>query len=277
MAKQLLVWCLGIGVVAGATVVGAQTAEDRAAARDLMAKRGDAVVSVVGSAKVRMTIGGRGAPARDERVQGMATVLEASGLAVTSLSVVDPGEIMGSLLGGVAGAGLPAGMTPEIAVDDLQLRMRFADGREVPARVVLRDRELDLAFVRPVDALAAPAVALDAPAAVPAAADLLIGLERLGETSGWAVAMTFATVQAVIDKPRTSYVVTIGSSPALGSPLFDARGRFVGVRAMRSRPAGASAGGISLASALGGADAMGLSPIVVPADEVRAVAKQVKP
>ena len=37
------------------------------------------------------------------------------------------------------------------------LRMRMADGKEVPAMVALRDTDLDLAFLRPVDALAAPA------------------------------------------------------------------------------------------------------------------------
>jgi hypothetical protein len=277
MARRLLVWCLGIGLVAAATGVGAQSAEDRAAARELMAKRGNAVVSIVGSAKVRMSIGGRGAAPRDERVQGMATVLDATGLAVTALSVVDPGEMMGGLLGTVAAAGLPAGMKPEISVDDLELRMRFADGSEVPARVVLRDRDLDLAFVRPIDAVKTPAAALDAPSAVPAAADLVIGLERLGEPSSWALAMMFGTVQAVIDKPRMYYMVTVASSPALGGPVFDARGRFVGIRAMRNRgPAGG--GSVSLTGALGaGAEALGLTPIVVPADDIRAVAKQVKP
>jgi hypothetical protein len=55
VAKQLLVWCLGIGLIASGVGAAAQTNDDRVAARDLMAKRGNAVVSIVAWRLVSVT------------------------------------------------------------------------------------------------------------------------------------------------------------------------------------------------------------------------------
>jgi S1-C subfamily serine protease len=268
MVRQTVVALSFALAVAGSAA--AQTPEERAAARDLIAKRGDTVVTVLGTVKTRMTMGGREAPPNEENIQANATVLDERGLAVMSLTNLEPGKMMSGILSQQS-AGMP-GMEMSMKTETTNLRLRLADGKEVPARVVLRDEDLDLAFLRPTQPLAAPIPFLEATSARPVQLDPLITLQRLGEMTGWKVSAAFSYVMVVIDKPRTAFLG--GMSP--GAPVFDAAGRFVGVSVMLSR--GSSGGqGMGITSGLsgmGGLDALGFMPVVLPADEIREVAKQ---
>jgi hypothetical protein len=72
--------------------------------------------------------------------------------------------------------------------------------------------------------------------------------------ANWQPVASFGTVQAVVEKPRTFYVLTGGT---IGAPVFDTQGRFVGV-VLRLRN-----------------DAAGNAPpIVLPATDIRDVARQ---
>ena len=228
----------------GAAPTSAQTPDERAAGRDLIARRGDAVVLVMATIKTRMNIGGREST-RDQPMQANATVLEDTGLAVMSMSVLEPAEI--------ANRGMGANALSTEAAD---LRMRLADGQEVPARIVLRDADLDLVFVKPVEPLPAPIPAMDGLTGVPAMLDLLVALQRTGEATGWRTLATFTYVQMTVDRPRTYHALS--ATPGLGAPVFDTRGRFVGVVVR-----------------VGGAR-MSPLPAVLPADDIREIAKQAK-
>jgi S1-C subfamily serine protease len=196
--------------------------------------------------------GGREVQNRDERIQSLATVLDASGLAVMSLTTLDPSELLTATLS--RGRGASANIS--VSAEPSDLRYRLADGREIPARVVLRDKDLDLAFLRPTERPAAPMGAIDAAVAKPALIDLLLVVQRLPEIAGWQVTASFASVQAIVEKPRTFYIVNSG---AFGAPVFDTRGQFVGVV-------------LRLLSESG--DGPAAPPIVLPANDIREVAKQ---
>src|SRR5438045_3470067 len=71
----------------------AQSADERTAARDVVKKRGDAVVMVTATLKVRYNIGGR-EQQQDQQVQANATVLDPAGLTVLSLSTLQPDDLM---------------------------------------------------------------------------------------------------------------------------------------------------------------------------------------
>ncbi|HVG69922.1 MAG TPA: serine protease [Vicinamibacterales bacterium] len=229
----------------------AQTQEDRAIARDLLAKRGDAVLYVLGTTKLRVNQGGKDLPTADQRIQALVTLLDSSGLGVMSLTALDPSELMSAQLS----RGRAAAAAINVTSEQSNLRYRLPDGREVPVRVVLRDKELDLAFLRPVEKLAAPATAVDAVVAKPSPIDSVLVLQRMPELAGWQPTALFQSVQAVVEKPRTFYVLTGGT---VGSPVFDLRGRFLGV-VLRFKNE---------------ADAANAPPIVLPAADIREVAKQ---
>jgi trypsin-like peptidase len=184
-------------------------------------------------------------PTADQRIQAMVTILDGAGLGVMSLTQLDPSELMSAQLS----RGRAAGAAVTVTAEASDLRYRLADGREVPVRVVLRDKELDLAFLRPVDK---PAAALTAR---PTPVDPVIVLHRLPEIAGWQGTALFYAVQAVVERPRTFYILTGGQ---IGAPVFDVRGRFLGV-VLRFRNE---------------ADAANAPAIVIPANEIREVAKQ---
>jgi S1-C subfamily serine protease len=139
--------------------------------------------------------------------------------------------------------------------------MHLADGREIRARLVLRDQDLDLAFVKPIEPPLPPLNWIDAPATRASLLDLLFVIQRTSEANGWSTAAAFGSVQLVVDKPRVYYQVAMPAlgGNALGSPVFDATGRFVGVIVMRT----SGSRGPSLTA-------------VLPADDIRDVAKQAR-
>ena len=257
-------------VLALPAAVRGQTPDERAAARSIVAKHGPALVTVLGTVKIRMTMGGREAPPNEENIQSNATILAADGLAVMPLSALEPGAMMSSLFarmdnGGAGGVDVKSELT--------NLRMRMADGKEVPAKVALRDTDLDLAFLRPVDPLGAPVPFIDAPSAKVQPMDLLVVISRLGEMAGWQASGTFVPVMAVLDKPRTAY---FAAAAGVGGAAFDTSGKFVGITVFFSK-GGTGSGGGSMSMLTGGMnalDSLGLMPVVVPADDIREVAKQ---
>ncbi len=244
---------MAAAMMVSASVAWAQTPEERAGARDLIAKQGNAVVFVLGTAKIRINQGGR-EQNQDSRIQALVTIIDSSGLGVMSLTALDPGEFLSAQMsrGRAAGAGV------SVSTEASDLRYRMPDGNEIPVRVVLRDKELDLAFLRPVEKPAAPVAAIDLPTSRPAVVDAVVELKRLPESAGWQSTAQFHSVQAVVEKPRTFFILTGGVAGTPGSPVFDTRGRFVGV-ILRWRNE---------------ADAASALQIVLPASDIREVAKQ---
>jgi len=254
MAKTFTLTIAALGLAL--TALHAQTPDERATARDVVKKRGEAVVMVTATVKVRANIGGQEQVA-DQSAQGNATVLDPSGLTVLSLSVLQPDEVMTRQIS----ARMRPDTKVEISSEVSDIKMHMMDGREVAAKLVLRDADLDLAFIRPSLPPGAPMVAVDAAVARPLILDPVFMIQRTSETTAWSTAAGFGTVQLVIDKPRTYYQIsisTVGGS-GLGAPIFDTGGKFVGIMLLRST--GSRGAGV---------------PGVLPADDVRETARQAK-
>jgi len=249
-----------------ATPAGGQTTDERAAARDIVAKRGDAIVRVMGTLKARMSSDGRDNAMPDQAVHASATVIDPSGLTVLALSTIDPGNIIGK---NPTFAAQKLTMTTELV--DVQLRL--ADGKEVPARIVLRDSDLDLLFVKPTTAPAAPMTAVDSAAGALAAMDPVVIVQRFGSVTGWKTAASFGTVEVVVDKPRTYYMVAVVTTGnGVGATVFDMKGQFAGLVTLRATD---ESKGNALTGLNGDAlRALGMIPSVLPASDIREIAKQ---
>jgi hypothetical protein len=241
-------------MAAGARPAAAQTVDERATARDVVKKRGDAVIMVLATIKLRINIGGR-EQSSDQATQANATILDGTGLTVLSLSSLQPDDIMSRTLSQRVGAGTKVDVTSEPS----DIRMHLADGRELAARLVLRDEDLDLAFIRPTEAPGTPLTFVDAAGATPAILDPVMLLQRTNEATGWLAAASLGNIQLVIDKPRTYYQVAIPTlgGTGLGSPVFDLAGHFVGVVVLRNTGSRGTA-----------------SPGVLPGADIRDIAKQ---
>src|SRR4051794_18161217 len=141
--------CVGCGLVAVALVSAPARAQDsRAAARDLVKKWQDAIVNVRVVVKMRMSMGGREMQSNDDTIEAVGTVIDPGGLTVVSLSSINPGPMMTKLVASGSGGG----QNLEIASEPTDLKIRLADGRELQSTIALRDEDLNLAFIRPVNA-----------------------------------------------------------------------------------------------------------------------------
>ncbi|HEV3486449.1 MAG TPA: hypothetical protein VG106_13645, partial [Vicinamibacterales bacterium] len=104
----------------------------------------------------------------------------------------------------------------------------------------------------------------------PAMLDQVIVLTRLGRVGGWTPAASLQYIGAIIERPRTFFVTESGAMNALGVPAFTTAGKIVGLVTMRSVDAGRP----SMFGMMGGSEALGLLPVILPAADVMEIAKQ---
>ena len=79
-------------------------------------------------------------PPQEQKLEALGTIIAEDGLTVLSLSRVDPTATLLSRMR--AGGGT-------VNVNYTEVLILMQDGTEVPARLVLKDSDLDLAFVLP--------------------------------------------------------------------------------------------------------------------------------
>ena len=244
---------LAAAVLLPAVLAGVSRADDLAEkGRDIFNKNQHGVVTVQVVLKATAP-SGRSSEAKQDLT---GTVLDPSGLTVLALSACDPGELYRRL---------SEDYKVETEVSDIKILTD--DGTELPAEIVLRDRDQDLAFIRPKTKPATPLAAIDLSKSGPAQVlDEVIALNRLNKAASRAYAASVERIAAVIQKPRTFYIPdNTLSTTALGCPAFLPNGKVLGIfviRAVSSAGDGASNNRQNLVS------------IVLPAEDVLKAAKQ---
>jgi len=225
--------------------------------RDIFKKHQHAVVTV--QVVVKMSYSGAGRTT-ENRQDLTGTVVDPSGLTVLALSACDPSEMFQRMMSDEA-----AKSRLDIEVTDIKILLD--DGTEIPSEIVLRDKDLDLAFIRPKTKPASPMVALDFSRTAPVQVlDQVITLNRLNSAAGRAYAASVERINAVIQKPRTFYIPDSSmTATTLGSPAFALDSNVVGVFVMRA---------ISVKS--GGTRNVrdSMTNIILPADDIFKAAKQ---
>jgi hypothetical protein len=246
--------------------VSAYAQDNRAAARDLVKKWQDAIVNIRVVVKMRMSMGGRELQSNDDTIEAVGTVIDPGGLTVVSLSSINPGPMMTKLMASAGGGAQGV----EVVSEPTDLRIRFADGREVQSTIALRDEDLNLAFIRPMTPPEKPYVAINlADYAPPALLDQVVVFGRLGRVGGWAPSASLRDIGGIVVKPRTFFVLA-GETAGTGTPAFLPSGKIVGiltVRQIANDRASAFAG-------MSGPEGLGLLPVILPADDVLEIAKQ---
>jgi len=218
--------------------------------RDIFKKNQHAVVTVRVVVKTTYSGGGRSSNPSESKSDLTGTVISPSGLTVLALSSVDPAELYRRL-------------SDEVKIDTQinDIKIMLDDGTEMPSEIVLRDKDLDLAFIRPKTKPSAPMTAVDlSQSAAVAMLEPVITLNRLNQAAGRAYCASVERIAAVIQKPRTFYIPDTGqSATSLGSPAFALNGNIVGIFVMRSVNAGD-------AGARNARDFM--TAIVIPAEDI---------
>jgi S1-C subfamily serine protease len=121
-------------------------------------------------------------------------------------------------------------------IDISEVKILLEDGTELPAAIVLRDKDLDLAFIRPKTKPTTPMAAVDLTKSGPAQIlDQVITLNRLKRGAGRAFSASVEVISAVVQKPRTFYVPdSAPTETGIGSPAFNLDGTVLGIFVRRA-------------------------------------------
>lgn len=242
--------------------VGRAASDFTSNARAVFEKHKETVVTVQIVIKSTVNMSGR-QQSNESRQDVTGTVIDPSGLVVLSLSVTDPGQFMQSLMGDD-----PNRLKVETEITDMKLLL--PDGTEVPAEIVLRDKDLDLAFARPKTKLAAPLATLNLSKSGKAdVLDEVLSINRLGRAAGRSYAASVERISAVMQRPRMLYVPMGGvTTTALGSPALLADGKVLGIFLVRgTRDAEGSSAGL-------GSQPGNVTAVIIPAEQVLKAASQ---
>lgn len=187
------------------------------AGRAIVQRHAAAVVEVELVAKLDITLNDKVQPPREIKRTANATVIAPTGLTVLSLRSIDPRSAVPRM------PNLKTG-EPEYK----EVKLRLADDTEIPAKLVLMDEDLDLAFVAPEPALPERPFAfvdLDDPAK----AEVLgtyYDLARAGKHLQRTPAIRSVYAIGLVEKPRQLVLL---SDYATGCPVFDADGKLLGI------------------------------------------------
>jgi hypothetical protein len=235
--------------------------------RAIYKKNQHAVVTVQLVLKSKMSMSGFGGQSSESRQDVTGTVVDPSGLTVLALSATDPSALFQSMM---SGGEEDSKIKMETELTDVKILTQ--DGGEIASEVVLRDKDLDLAFIRPKAKLAAPMDALDLND--PGKAEILdqvLSLNRLGNAAGRAYAASLERISAIVEKPRLFYVPgTSMSATSLGSPAFTLEGKLLGIFVMRALKSHSNGGG-----GLFGMQPDNIAAIIVPVKDIVKALKQV--
>lgn len=221
----------------GAPLIAAPVDPSIEAARKILAARQDSVLWVSGVCKVSFRAeGGANEPVnipdQERKVEALGTVIGKNGMLVTALSGIDPAkEVSGREIRTAAG-------TVRLDASSVlkEVKIIMPDGEEVPAEVVMKDVDLDLAFLQAKsdakEFKAATFKALDLKdAATVAVADEVVSLTRMDEVLSRQPGVYNGQVNVVVKRPRE---FIRASSAGIGTPTFDLEGKLVGIGVLRS-------------------------------------------
>lgn len=207
-----------LGLALAISVAHADEAGDKG--RAVFEKYKAAVITV--SVVVSVSAGG---DSRDNQGWANAAIVDPSGLAVVALSFIDPSDIYSKM-----------GDSGSTSVKVSSLDMILSEGVELPAEVVLRDKDLDLAYIRPIKAPDSPLPSLDLQStAEPQVLDDVVIISQLGKVARRAHSVGIERIETVVEKPRQYFMLgEHRANSVLSAPVFTLDGQFVGVGAMRA-------------------------------------------
>ena len=238
--------------------------------KDILTQNKAAVIPVKIVVKSGMSYGGKDTNRSESSNEIIGTVIDPNGLTLVSLSATDPTSVFGNMFG--MGEGEDSKVKFQSELTDVKLIQ--PDGKEIPAKVVLRDNDLDMAFIQPINKPDKPFPYIDlSKSAQPSILDQVVTINRMSKSANRTPQVSLDRVEAIIDKPRTFYVLgrSLGEG-GLGTPIFNLDGKIIGILLLRSSKSDNAPG---MGALLGGTGGLGIMPLVLPAADILDATKQV--
>lgn len=207
-------------MLASAASAADKTKSRAEAGRAVLEANKDAVLWVRSTLRAEIFGGGKSLGCQDQPMQSLVTVLDESGLAVTSLSAFEPLSPAEGKMANIGGA--PVRLSTK--TEHQKLRFVLPDGSEAPAQIVFRDADLDLVFLVPLKKAKFDHVTVGGTPRLRVLDDLVC-LSRLPSLLGDAPLVALSEVSAVTGKPRTFFI----GGRFVGGPAFALDGTFAGI------------------------------------------------
>jgi len=206
-------------------------------ARKLYAEKHECIVWVSAVLKISMTTSGptdapMNFPDQERTVNLLGTIVDPSGLVVVSHSQMDPSEELSQRQINTRSG--PVSLDASVSLKEV--RVTLADGTEIPAEQVMKDRHLDLSFLRSdlsskeAEGVELHSIDLKDHAQVQIS-DEVITLSRTPELLSRVPSVAIGQVTSIVKRPRTFIRV---SGDVLGCPTFTVDGKVVGISVRRS-------------------------------------------
>lgn len=246
------------------------SADLKVAARESAGRWKKAIVNVRLVAKVKL-------PNReeDQKLEVTGTVIDPSGLTVVSAQSIDPAAMIRTFFNSVS-SGQEQDLKFESEVRETALILD--DGTEVEADVVLKDSDLDLAFVRPRESSRTyEFISLKAPSASPELLEDVFVIGRLGRSENRSISIATGTVQSIVKGPRPFYICNDElSAGSVGTIAFNASGATLGVFVLKAKQNTGDGGMGALMGMVTGRGGAGSTVILRPVEDLIEVAAQAK-
>jgi hypothetical protein len=237
--------------------VAAATGPLKEKANALSTAHKDSTLFISAVVNIELTAGSNPTQKEEKKVEIISTVLTKEGLLVAPLSTLDLANAMDGRT-----VNTPSGPVKISAKSEIkEVKIIMPDGSETDAKVVLKDADLDLIFLKP-EKPADNFVPIDTKNTAPLQLlDDIIVIGRMNKDLNREPMVVTGEVISVIKKPRLFGKIT---APATGMPVFNEEGKFLGI-------------GINRLSSKSSGDAnLTGSTVLLPAADIAESASQVK-
>ncbi|HVP61107.1 MAG TPA: trypsin-like peptidase domain-containing protein [Myxococcaceae bacterium] len=240
-----------------AVLVTATSGDLEATARATAEQSGKAVVTI--RLVLKLKLGGQ---EHEQKMEVPGVVIDPSGLTVASASSIDPSGAIRRMVDAQRQR-----VTLESEVKETVILLE--DGTELDAAVVLKDSDLDLAFIRPRDAgLKLSAVTVRPRSGTVPLLTRVFVLGRLGKLGSRALAVATGEVRAYVRGPAPYYVTDGETSSFVGSLAYTADGVPLGFLVKRFAT--------SIDAQAGGRGSDSVMTVLRPVDKVVELAAQAR-
>ncbi len=241
----------------------------RAAGRATAEQVRRAVVTIRIVLKLKIGFGGQ-AQDQEQKVEVAGVVIDPSGLTLASAASIDPSGALRKMAGGQASR-----MKVEAEVKETTLLLE--DGTEVEADVVLKDTDLDLAFLKPREAGRRFSAIRLRPRSgtVPLLTPIFV-VARLGKLTSRALAVATGEIRASVRGPAPYYVTDGETASFTGSVAYTADGVPLGVFVNRFSASPDARGGGFFDGAFGRSSSEAVLTVLRPVDKVLELAAQAR-
>jgi hypothetical protein len=219
MFKKTLSACVLLCLAAGMLPARADDQQLVNTARKTLQTYDKAIITL--AAVIKIEVKGSESSSQEQRTHCLATIIDPSGLAVAALTNLAPSMHISR-----------GGRSFELNCQVQEVKYRLSDGTEVPARLVLKDEDLDLAFLAPLKPLDKATegkmtfVPLSEATVQPEVLDSTILISRTSEDLNYIPTLILGRILSLVSTPRTCY---LSSNGGLGVPVFNHQGKMLGI------------------------------------------------